>query len=396
MLCALSGGVDSAVAALLVHRAIGDRLICVFVDNGLLRKDEAAQVRKRFADKLKLKVVFVDASRRFLAEAARASPTRSASARSSAASSSPSSSDAAREDEGLRLPGPGHAVPGRDRVHVGARALGGHQEPSQRGRPARRSSASSWSSRCASCSRTRCARSGCELGLDEEFVHRQPFPGPGLAVRCLGPITRGALDMLREADDIVVREIKAAGLYRADLAVVRGAAAGALGRGDGRRPDVPVRDRHPRGGVGGRHDRGLGAPAPRPAGAHLQRHRERGPRASTAWCTTSPASRRRPSSGSDSPELLAPRSLAPPVRLRSAGHGSPFRNGANWWSQRAFQRTPARLIRLPFVTASGSSLHRRSGTARFGRKQAGLPGAAGFPAASDLPTTRRPKTCSLS
>ena len=52
MLCALSGGVDSAVAALLVHRAIGDRLTCVFVDNGLLRKDEAAQVRKRFADKL--------------------------------------------------------------------------------------------------------------------------------------------------------------------------------------------------------------------------------------------------------------------------------------------------------------------------------------------------------
>ena len=66
VLCALSGGVDSAVAALLVHRAIGDRLTCVFVDNGLLRKDEAAQVRKRFADKLKLKVVFVDATRRFL------------------------------------------------------------------------------------------------------------------------------------------------------------------------------------------------------------------------------------------------------------------------------------------------------------------------------------------
>src|SRR5687768_21472 len=66
VLCALSGGVDSAVAALLVHQAIGDRLICVFVDNGLLRKDEGAQVQKRFADKLKLKVVFVDATRRFL------------------------------------------------------------------------------------------------------------------------------------------------------------------------------------------------------------------------------------------------------------------------------------------------------------------------------------------
>ena len=68
VLCALSGGVDSAVAALLVHRAVGDRLTCVFVDNGLLRKDEAVQVRKRFADKLRLKVVFVDASRRFLSK----------------------------------------------------------------------------------------------------------------------------------------------------------------------------------------------------------------------------------------------------------------------------------------------------------------------------------------
>jgi GMP synthase (glutamine-hydrolysing) len=55
---------------------------------------------------------------------------------------------------------------------------------------------------------------GVELGLDEEFVHRQPFPGPGLAVRCLGPLTRQRLDLLREADDIVVKEVKAAGLYR--------------------------------------------------------------------------------------------------------------------------------------------------------------------------------------
>src|SRR5262249_46388612 len=66
VICALSGGVDSSVAALLVHRAIGDRLTCVFVDNGLLRKGEAAPVRKRFAERLHLKVVFVDAARRFL------------------------------------------------------------------------------------------------------------------------------------------------------------------------------------------------------------------------------------------------------------------------------------------------------------------------------------------
>src|SRR5438093_515217 len=68
VICALSGGVDSAVTALLVHRAIGDRLRCVFVDHGLLPKDEALQVRKRFAERLRLNVVFVDASRRFLAK----------------------------------------------------------------------------------------------------------------------------------------------------------------------------------------------------------------------------------------------------------------------------------------------------------------------------------------
>ena len=91
VICALSGGVDSAVAALLVHRAIGEQLTCVFVDNGLLRKDEATQVRRRFAERLRLKVVFVDASRRFLKKLARRRPTPSASGRSSATSSSRSS-----------------------------------------------------------------------------------------------------------------------------------------------------------------------------------------------------------------------------------------------------------------------------------------------------------------
>ena len=122
VICALSGGVDSAVAALLVHRAIGDRLTCVFVDNGLLRKDEAAQVRKRFAERLHLKVLFVDALAALPRASSRASPTPSASARSSAGSSSRSSRPRMKKVGQGRLPRPGHALPRRDRVHLGAGA----------------------------------------------------------------------------------------------------------------------------------------------------------------------------------------------------------------------------------------------------------------------------------
>ena len=135
VICALSGGVDSAVAALIVKRAIGSRLTCVFVDNGLLRKDEAAQVRKRFAERLRLKVVFVDASRRFLQKLEGVSdPERKRKIIGREFIEVFRSLDA--QDGQGRLPGAGHALPGRDRVGLGARPLGRDQEPPQRGRPA--------------------------------------------------------------------------------------------------------------------------------------------------------------------------------------------------------------------------------------------------------------------
>ncbi len=212
VLCALSGGVDSAVAALLVHRAVGDRLTCVFVDNGVLRKDEAAQVRRRFAEKLRVKVVFVDATRRFLAKL-----------------------------KGVSDPEKKRKIIGREFIEVFAK------EALKLGKPAFLAQGTLYPDVIESTSvrgpsavikshhnvgglpkklkfklveplrelfKDEVRAAGLALGLDEEFVYRQPFPGPGLAVRCLGPVDRQRLDLLREADDIVVKEIKAAGLYR--------------------------------------------------------------------------------------------------------------------------------------------------------------------------------------
>jgi GMP synthase (glutamine-hydrolysing) len=212
VLCALSGGVDSAVAALLVHQAIGERLTCVFVDNGLLRKDEAVQVRKRFAERLHLQVEFVDAARTFLARL-----------------------------RGVADPERKRKIIGREFIAVftrAARRLGRHrflaqgtlypdviESTSVRGPSAvikSHHNVGGLPKRLGfklveplrELFKDEVRQVGLRLGLDEEFVYRQPFPGPGLAVRCLGPLTRPRLDLLREVDDIVVKEIKAAGLYR--------------------------------------------------------------------------------------------------------------------------------------------------------------------------------------
>jgi GMP synthase (glutamine-hydrolysing) len=208
----LSGGVDSAVAALLIHRAIGDRLTCVFVDNGLLRKDEGNQVRRRFADRLHLKVVFVDASKRFLAKlAAVTDPERKRKVigREFIEVFKGSMRRTGKADflaQGTLYPDviESTSVRGPSAVIKSHHNVGGLPKSMKFKlvEPLRE------------LFKDEVRKVGLELGLDEEFVYRQPFPGPGLAVRCLGKITKERLALLREADAIFVEEIKAAGLYR--------------------------------------------------------------------------------------------------------------------------------------------------------------------------------------
>jgi GMP synthase (glutamine-hydrolysing) len=212
VICALSGGVDSAVAAMLVHRAIGDRLTCVFVDNGLLRKEEAKQVRRRFAERLHLKVVFVDASKRFLTKLKGvANPERKRKIIGREfievfKSSMRRVGKAGFLAQGTLYPDviESTSVRGPSAVIKSHHNVGGLPKSMKFKlvEPLR------W------LFKDEVRKAGLELGLDDEFVHRQPFPGPGLAVRCVGSVTKERLDILRAADHIFVEEIKRGGLYR--------------------------------------------------------------------------------------------------------------------------------------------------------------------------------------
>jgi GMP synthase (glutamine-hydrolysing) len=212
VVCALSGGVDSTVAALLVHRAVGDRLTCIFVDNGVLRLNEAAQVRERFTKKMHLPLDCVDASDLFLSRL-----------------------------EGVVDPERKRKIIGQTFIEVFERRaieLGGFDFLAQGtlypdviesvsivgpsaaikshhnvgGLPERMHFALVEPLRELFKDEVRVL--GRDLGLEEEFVVRQPFPGPGLAVRIIGAITRERLELLRLADHIVVDEVRRAGLYR--------------------------------------------------------------------------------------------------------------------------------------------------------------------------------------
>jgi GMP synthase (glutamine-hydrolysing) len=205
--CGLSGGVDSAVAATLVARAIGDRLTCIFVDHGLLRQDEAAQVVEAFREVLHLNLVHVDASERFLTALAGVSDPeekRRIIGREFIA---------VFEEEAKKIAGVEFLVQGTLYPDVieskTPQSKAGHKIKTHHnvgGLPATMALRLVEPLRLLFKDEVR--ELGRELGLPEPIVNRQPFPGPGLAVRILGAVTKEGLDILRRADAIAREEIE--------------------------------------------------------------------------------------------------------------------------------------------------------------------------------------------
>ena len=215
VICGLSGGVDSSVAAVLVHKAIGSQLTCIFVNNGVLRKNEFESVQKNMRDKLGLNVVAVDSSERFLSKLAGVTDPekkRKIIGGEFIAVFDDEANRIAKLSGGVdwlvqgtlypdviessSVKGPSQTI----KSHHNVGGLPDHMklkliEPLR------------------DLFKDEVRRIGRDLDMPEEILGRQPFPGPGLAVRILGEVTPERVALLQEADEIVVAEIKAAGLY---------------------------------------------------------------------------------------------------------------------------------------------------------------------------------------
>ncbi|MEO8296041.1 MAG: glutamine-hydrolyzing GMP synthase [Gemmatimonadota bacterium] len=213
VICGLSGGVDSSVAAALVHRAVGDKLTCIFVDHGLLRENERSQVEQTFRRHLGIDLRTADASDVFLKALAGVSDPEEKRRRIGHTfidvfeeQASELGPDVGFLVQGTLYPDVIESISPRGGPSVTIKThhnVGGLPErlPFKLIEPLRE------------LFKDEVRQVGRELGLPEEMVGRHPFPGPGLAIRILGEVTRPSLDILRKADSIYIEEIRAAGLY---------------------------------------------------------------------------------------------------------------------------------------------------------------------------------------
>ncbi len=209
----LSGGVDSSVAATLIHKAIGKNLYCIFVDNGLLRKNEKEQLEQSLTSHLDLNIKFVDAGQRFLT-ALEGVTDPEIKRKTIGSLFIEVFEEEAGQIEGARFLGQGTLYPD---IIESKSAFGGptsiiKSHHNVGGLPEKMKLKLIEPLQLLFKDEVR--KLGLELGISEDLVWRQPFPGPGLAIRIMGEITKERLDILRTADGILLEEIKAAGLYR--------------------------------------------------------------------------------------------------------------------------------------------------------------------------------------
>lgn len=213
VICALSGGVDSAVAATLVHKAVGDQLTCIFVNNGLMRKEEPDRVKNTFEKYLNVNLIFSESTERFLSSLKGVIDPEQKRKIIGSEFINVFDEEAARLGQvdfltqGTLYPdviesaSPENSVSATIKTHHNVGGLPEHMKL-ELVEPLRY------------LFKDEVREVGLELGLPEEMVYRQPFPGPGLAIRIMGEVTHSKLETLRAADWIVMDEIKANGLYR--------------------------------------------------------------------------------------------------------------------------------------------------------------------------------------